>query len=225
MDDLRKIFGMIRDANRKCTGKDVQSAHIRDFYESLIVSFSNLLTDLKQDRQLWSDLIIDKQRGMISYTVAEGITIDAFKIIHPDECALHKGYWCRNANDKKFYIFLNGCVFGGICTEILSEYEQVVKFDEHMNAHSCKPQDTSLYIPRELNPQSDDKRILTNKMQYVPRKEETNEPFTYRIGSAKHLKSDTANMTDADYRLFNDISVHFLLCLTVAGREYKARSC
>lgn len=214
---------MIREANKKLTDNTPQAAHIRDFYDVMITSFSNLLNDLKQDRQLWSNLMVDKQPKMVSFNIAPDVSIFAFKIMHPEECAMHKGYWCRSMEDKKFYIFVNGCIFGGICTDILNESEQVVKFDEHLNAANCNPKDTSLYVPHELNPKSDDRRILTNRMQYMPSHCEDNEPYPYRIGSAKFLKSDVSNMSDADYRLFNDISIHFMLCLTIAGREFISR--
>jgi hypothetical protein len=68
-------------------------------------------------------------------------------------------------------------------------------------------------------PGSKDRRILTNRAIYVPAAEvpKAHEKFVYRIGSRAHLKDDLNHMQKSDYRMLNDQTGNFLLCLIAAA--------
>lgn len=216
MEDLAKINNYIKRIYEKCNGEDVQSSHLRDYYEVLMKSLYDTTNNIKQGKKYWSDFVIEPKK-MSDIMIAPGVQISAFKIKYPSECYKFKGYWCWCKMNKKMYICINDIIFSGNCLNILNDDITPYKFHEHYNSKNMDYTNTAFYIPNEINNKSMDRRCLTNKMQYVPSTEDSDNKYIYRIGSAENLKSDLSNIDDINLRLFNDMTISHLLCLTKAS--------
>lgn len=216
LKELQKHINSLRSSVK---GNNPKDSHVRDYLETLTDSLNSTIKDVAKDKLMWSNLMVDKKM-LIASRVAPDVNISAYKIVYPEECSKFKGYWCFSEMDGRFYISINDKIYGGKCLDIKDEDTPIYKFNEHKNARNINYKDTGLYVPPEVNPTSKDIRTLTSSMHYSPSKSDdsTNEQFAFKIGSAENLREDLVNMTNADHRLFKDITISFLLALTAAGK-------
>lgn len=162
---------------------------------------------------------------LVKREVAPDTFIDAVTIGAPMDCHKYPGWWCYCPDWGKFCLSVNQQIIIGNTTSILPTGEVPRKFFEHRRAETSDWATSNFYVPRERNAESRDSRIFTNKMKFVPasRLPERHETYYYRLGSRDTLKNDIVSVKPEDYRLFNDLTCNFLLCLTAAGDEMLRR--
>ncbi len=165
----------------------------------------------------------------ISREVAPGVYIAAFNIDRPEYCHKYLGWWCYSETTKRFHLSVNGRMLTAVMTVINDKEKTPIKFHEHnqCNIHGARLdyRRTPFYIPREYNPESDDVRQLTNRMQFVPASHELkeNDKYPYRIGCRNSLKQDLVYLEYRDYTLFEDITGNFALAWTASADEMERR--
>jgi hypothetical protein len=204
---IKKQIARLKTLSRK--SDDETGAYIEKLCDTLTLSIDSTINDMNQNRKCWEMAPI---KNMMSATIAPNVSIKAYKIYSPNECLKYKGYWCWCNKDRNMYISINDNVYGGKCLDILPEHEQPRKFNEHIN-RDADPNTTSYYVVG-----GKDNRILTNKMRYVPALINKTGKYVYRLGSANNLSDDIANINLPEFRLFNDIVISYLLCLTAATK-------
>jgi len=223
MDILKDLQTHISSLKKGLDGNNPRESYVRDYMDCLIDSLNMTIRDLGNDKFLWSNLLVDK-KGLTNFKVAPGVNISAYKIMYPEETAKHRGYWCWSEIDNRFYISINDRIFSGLCLNIT---DALYKFNEHANAKNISYKDTGLYVPPEVNPESRDVRTLSTRMHYVPSfsandisggSGREDDMYAFRVGSADNLKEDIVNCTPRDHRLFKDMTVSFMLALTVLGK-------
>lgn len=204
--------------------------------EDKINKIKKKLCDKEIKTETWAELFsrenkLNLGKKLIDMEIAPGVYIKAFRIEKIDDCHKYKGWWCWHQQSEKFHISINDEIISGITTIINPSELPPIKFLEHKDCEEGKICDidyktTNFYIPKEFNSDSHDIRQLTNRMRFIPASKElqNSDRYVYRLGSKDTLKKDLIYLKKCDYRLFRDMTVNYLLILTVATKEIRRKS-
>lgn len=202
--------------------------------EEKLIKIKRTLTDKEPKAETWADVVRDNKFNLskkpVDMEIAPSVFIKVFRIEHIEDCHKYRGWWCWHPSSERFHISINDEIINGITTIINPAEVPPIKFLEHKECEEGKPCDidyktTNFYIPREFNPDSRDIRQFTNRMRFIPASKElqNSDKYAYRLGSKDTLKKDLIFLKTQDYRLFKDLTVNFLLILTVAAREMRRK--
>lgn len=200
--------------------------------EEKIIKIKELLTENNETKKLDNYFRPKTISGkkLVNIEIGPGCYLPAIRIDKPEESHNFRGWWCWEPNMERFYISINDEIISGTTTIINSAEQIPIKFFEHKDCENNKYCSidyklTNFYIPRESNPQSRDVRQFTNRMKFIPASQELkkNDKYVYRLGSKDTLKKDLINLRLEDYRVFQDLTVNFLLILTLASHEIRKK--
>src|ERR1700678_4136303 len=168
--------------------------------------------------------------------IAPGVFINTYDIDKDNECHNYKGYWCWSDRLRRFYISINDNILECITTDILADDIQPIKFHEHIQTQKnemCNELESNWFIPREYNArfhkapskETDDIRILNNKIKYLPSNKLPGpyDKYAYRIGSKSNLRQDLSAINVSEIRLYRDMVGNHMLILTAVANEIKNR--
>jgi len=217
-EDFAKLLEVVNTLEQKYSENSPMHSYIRSYMDTLRDSITCTANDISKSQLLWSNFHIG-QESMRGYKVGTtNLNISAYPIKYKQDALRHPGYWCYNTTTNRFYIAINGIVHCGTFLNMIPN-DTVYKFNEHSSAKNVDPKSTGLYVPPELNSASRDIRNLPYSLEYVPAGETTSKKHIIRMGSMRNLQSDISNMDPRDYRIFSDMTMNYLLDLTVAARE------
>lgn len=155
--------------------------------------------------------------------ISPGVYIRAYVIDVPTDCHLYRGFWCYSPEDDRYYTSINNVVICGNPTELRREDELPYKFTEFNDNYKNNVSRDNFYNPPEKFG-GKDKRILSEKMKYLPKSNHNKQKYTYRIGDVRNLRNDLMLSTNSEMRLVKDIGAHWMMILYLTSKEYVRRS-
>ena len=146
------------------------------------------------------------------HLVADGVYVEAFSIKETAECHKHKGFWCYNPADSRFWVSINGIAIPSFVTKVHQSDRTPIKFTEYDAYKKCPPEKMKdFYRPPEVFPGSRDIRHLTDRLRFCPASQPDDSQYIIRASDKTTLAKDITMLTNRDARLIYDVASHYMM--------------